>query len=209
MGKRNKYGFSSRDYANLYSTWKNMKDRCYNEKNKEYESYGNRAIKVCNEWKSVFSVFSDWAVANGWEPGLTIERINNDGDYCPENCKFVTRREQAYNKQNTIFIDINGETKSLPEWCNILGVRRGMAINRINRGEREPTRIFFNGNLRDYGRRIVQKSKDGKVIQTFRSSGEASRATGVYYSSITNCCNGDSKTAGGYVWEYQFVKEIL
>lgn len=209
MSKKNKYGLSSLDYEKLYFVWKHIKDRCYKTQDKEYNSYGGRGIKMCAEWLNDFHSFSDWAVANGWKPGITIERIYNDRDYSPENCRFATLREQMYNKQNTIFVDINGETKSLPEWCDILGTRRGMVANRINRGETDPTRLFFKGNLKDYGRRIVQKSKDGKEIQTFRSSGEAERATGVCYASITNCCNGVAKTAGGYVWEYKEVKEII
>lgn len=209
MSKKNKYGFSSSDYEKLYFVWKHIKDRCYKSRDKEYHAYGGREIKMCDEWLKDFHSFSDWAVAYGWKPGVTIERINNNGNYSPENCRFATPREQMYNKQNTIFLDINGKTKSLPEWCDILGIKRGMVVNRINRGETDPTRLFFKGNLKDYGRRIVQKSKDGKEIQTFRSSGEAERATGVYYSSIINCCNGDAKTAGGYVWEYKTVKEII
>ena len=209
MSRPNKYGLSSKDYAKLYNVWKGFCARCYKPLEKEYKAYGGRGIKVCDEWKNNFASFSDWAMAHGWKPGLTIERIDVHGDYAPTNCKFITRREQMYNLQKSIYIEIDGVRKSLPEWCDIFGFRRGMAINRINRGETDPVRLFFKGNLRDYGRRIVQTSLDGKEIQTFRSSGEASRATGINYSAITNCCKGDTKTAGGYVWKYKFVKERI
>ena len=209
MSRPNKYGLSSKDYAKLYDVWKHFCDRCYKPKAKEYEAYGGRGIKVCDEWKDNFASFSDWAMDNGWKPGLTIERIDVHGDYSPTNCKFITRREQMYNLQSSIYVEIDGVRKSLPEWCDIFGFRRGMAINRINRGETDPVRIFFKGDLRDCGRRIVQKSVDGTTIQVYPSARTASDASGVSLSSIHNCCRGLCKTSGGYVWEYKFIKENL
>lgn len=209
MSKKNKYGLSSRDYAKLYDVWRHFCERCYKPGTKEYEAYGGRGITVCDEWKDDFHTFADWAVANGWKPGLTIERIDVHRGYEPLNCSFIPRCEQVYNLQSSIMIEIDGEKKSLPEWCNIFGVRRGMVVNRINRGETEPTRLFFNGNLKDYGRRIVQYDLDGNEIQAYGSSGEASRATGVRYEYITNCCDGKWKTAGGYAWKYKSIKEKL
>lgn len=79
----------------LYQTWCNMKSRCYNPNNKRYENYGGRGIRVCKEWKDNFKTFYDWAMANGYRDDLTIDRIDNDGNYEPKNCRWVTLSENS------------------------------------------------------------------------------------------------------------------
>lgn len=181
--------------------------RCHKPQSKSYESYGARGISVCQEWRDSFETFSDWAIENGWKPGLTIERRDVNSGYSPYNCSFVTRREQNYNLQNSIYITIDGVSKSLPEWCDIFGIKYGMAANRIKRGETDPKKIFFNGNTRDYGRRIVQLTICGDVVQIYKNAREAADAIGISLSSIHNCCKGRCLTSGGYVWQYKFIKE--
>lgn len=91
-----KHGCSN---TRLYITWRNMRDRCHNKKNKRYSSYGGRGIRVCEEWNSSFSKFKEWALSNGYTDELTIDRIDVDGNYCPENCRFVTRAENNRNRR--------------------------------------------------------------------------------------------------------------
>lgn len=105
----------------LYRVWGNMKSRCYNPKVFSYYRYGSRGIKVCDEWKC-FESFRDWALANGYRDDLTIERKDLDGDYCPENCCWVTREEQANNKSTNRFIEFNGETLTVAQWAHRLGM---------------------------------------------------------------------------------------
>lgn len=82
----------------LYRIWCNMKSRCYNKKFPKYKTYGNRGIKICEEWVKNYKEFKKWAFANGYEKELSIDRINNDGDYCPENCRWATAHQQCVNQ---------------------------------------------------------------------------------------------------------------
>jgi hypothetical protein len=86
----------------LVNVWKAMKLRCYNKKQISYKNYGGRGIKVCKEWENNRSAFIKWALENGWHKGLQIDRENNDGNYEPKNCRFVTAKVNAQNRRNTI-----------------------------------------------------------------------------------------------------------
>ena len=93
--KKTKHGLSRH---RLYGVWRGMKLRCYNEKHEGYKNYGGRGIQVCDEWKSDFASFYEFCISKGWQKGLEIDRINNDGDYKPDNCRFVTPKENNQNK---------------------------------------------------------------------------------------------------------------
>lgn len=107
-----------------------MKSRCNNPKNKKYYRYGNRGVTVCEEWQQ-FEAFYKWAMESGYRNGLSIDRIDNDGNYCPENCRWATHREQANNTSKTIKIEFNGETKTLSEWADSIGINRECLWKRI------------------------------------------------------------------------------
>lgn len=98
--------------------YKHMKDRCYNKNDKLYKNYGGRGVKICDEWlgKNGFINWWEWAKLNGYSDNLTIERIDVNGNYCPKNCTWVTIKEQARNKTNTVYLTAFGETKNLFDW---------------------------------------------------------------------------------------------
>ena len=109
------------DHPALYGLWCSMKSRCENPNRPKYKDYGARGIKVCEEWHDA-GVFAAWAFANGYSPGLQIDRKDNNGDYCPENCRFVTPKENSRNRRNTKFLTVGGEIKCVSEWAEITGI---------------------------------------------------------------------------------------
>ena len=92
----------------LYRVWSNMKTRCYNKRNRNYARWGARGITVCDEWRADFQAFYDWAMANGYEDGLSIDRIDNDRGYSPDNCRWATPEQQANNTRSVRFIEFSG-----------------------------------------------------------------------------------------------------
>ena len=107
--------------------WANMKNRCYNPNYSEYKSYGGRGISVCEEWMD-YPQFKEWALFTGYDETLprgqqTLDRIDYNGNYCPDNCRFVNMFIQANNKQDNVRITYNGEEHTLSEWANILNIK--------------------------------------------------------------------------------------
>lgn len=97
MARKPRHGMSR---SRLYQCWADMKSRCNNPKNTFFYRYGGRGIAYCEEWEK-FESFMEWALSSGYSDNLTLERIDNDGDYCPQNCCWATQTEQAYNKKHT------------------------------------------------------------------------------------------------------------
>lgn len=110
-----------------------MKTRCNNPRCAKYARYGGRGINVCAEWLNDFQAFHDWAMANGYRDDLTIDRINNDGDYSPENCRWITLKEQASNKSTNHLITHDGQTCTIAEWARKTGIPREVLKDRICR----------------------------------------------------------------------------
>lgn len=118
--------------SKLYSVWGSMKDRCYRESDKGYVNYGGRGIRVCDQWRNSFDEFRKWAIESGYKDGLTIERNDVNGNYCPENCCWIPKAEQSKNRRNCHYITYHGETKTLSEWSRELHVDRQCVRNKEN-----------------------------------------------------------------------------
>lgn len=115
----------------LHRIWRNIKSRCYNSNKPDYQYYGARGITVCDEWHNDFMSFYNWAVNNGYDDTLTIDRIDVNGYYEPNNCRWVTMKQQSRNRRNIKQYTINGEQHCLSEWCKILGLNFSNVRTRI------------------------------------------------------------------------------
>lgn len=118
----------------LYKIWYDMKRRCYNKNRKSYRYYGAKGIKICNEWLNDFSNFYNWAMNNGYNDTLTIERIDYNGNYCPKNCKWISLGEQAQNTSHNHFITFKNKTMTITQWSKELGINRKTIRERLNKG---------------------------------------------------------------------------
>ena len=118
----------------LHKTWKNIKTRCYNPNCQKYKNYGGKGICMCNEWLDDFNSFYEWSINNGWKDGLTIDRIDSNGNYEPSNCRWATMREQAQNTSRNHFITHNVERKCIAEWCRELNIRTSTFCQRMKNG---------------------------------------------------------------------------
>ena len=135
----------------LYKVWQGIKNRCYNHKCSAYKNYGGRGICMCEEWKNNPFLFYFWAVNNGYKEGLTIDRIDNNGDYCPENCRWVTYKEQANNTRKNHIICYNGIEKTMSEWSEYLGITYSQIKYRIKKyGVAD--KVFYKGRYKTNGK---------------------------------------------------------
>ena len=118
----------------LYKVWHSMKMRCYEPSLNNYHNYGGRGIIVCEQWLEDFMNFYKWAINNGYKNGLSIDRINVDGNYGPSNCRWVTNKAQNNNKRNNRLITAFGETHTASEWQDKTGIRAGTISRRLMSG---------------------------------------------------------------------------
>lgn len=139
----------------LYRTYKHMKERCYNKNDKRYKWYGRRGITICKEWLNDFQAFYDWAISNGYNDTLTIDRIDVDGNYEPDNCRWVDMKTQANNRRSNVYLTYNGKTQTMVEWSKELNIpyrtlqdryKKGLTdIEILNKKRIDDASITYNG----------------------------------------------------------------
>jgi hypothetical protein len=137
IGKQNglKHGLAR---SPVQTVWATMKQRCYNEKAENYSNYGGRGIAVCDEWRNNFEKFHHWMMANGWSKGLQIDRVDNEKNYCPENCRLVTPKENSFNRRDTIRIEKDGVWYSLKNYCETFNISYTAVIQRVSKKKWSP-----------------------------------------------------------------------
>jgi len=120
--------------THLYQIYYGMRNRCCKSTNKRYAQYGGRGIKVCEEWMQGFILFMTWALASGYKEGLSIDRIDNNGNYEPSNCRWVNNQIQCNNRRTTHLLTLDGKTQSMLQWCEELGIKYSTLKRRLARG---------------------------------------------------------------------------
>lgn len=134
----------------LYKIWKGIKTRCYNKNFPKYSNYGGRGISVCEQWLENYSNFRDWSMLNGYNDTLTIDRIDNNGNYEPNNCRWVNNKTQSNNRRDNCFITYLGETLTISQWGDRLGIDPKTIRARYKVYNLPLEKVFYKGDLR-YG----------------------------------------------------------
>lgn len=125
----------------LFRIWQHIKNRCKDKNNKYYKG---RGIKICQQWLDDFKCFYDWAITNGYQDNLTIDRIDVNGNYEPSNCRWITLKEQARNKRNNVYVTYNNETHTLSEWSEITKINKFTLSTRYYRDNKRGKDLFEN-----------------------------------------------------------------
>lgn len=126
-----KHGFSG---TRLHNIWKGMRKRCNTTSSQDYCNYGGRGIRVCAEWDD-FVAFRSWAIENGYADNMTIERKDNNQNYCPDNCTWIPNEKQSLNTRSVIEVSYGGKTMPVGRWADELGIKRLTVYSRIKRGK--------------------------------------------------------------------------
>ena len=188
----------------LHRIWLAMRNRCNNPRTPRYSDYGGRGIVVCDEWDS-YSVFENWAMSHGYTDELTIDRIDNNESYSPENCRWSTVKEQNRNTRKNHLISFNGETHCISEWAEITGLSSVCIQNRIRYGW-SINDILTKPKGYNVG---INKTRPCKAViceelnEEFESVKQAAELLHINQESIRKVCNRKWKTAGGYRWHYK------
>ena len=153
-----KHGMSN---TKIYNIWSSMKRRCYTKTQTAYKHYGARGIKICDKWldkDNGFMNFYNWAIKNGYHEGLSIDRINVDGNYEPKNCRWVTQKVQSNNTRRNVYIVYNEEKHTLKEWSDLLNLNYKAVFNRYQKGF-SLQEVFYRGDLREKGGKNEKSNK--------------------------------------------------
>lgn len=181
-----KHGYTG---TRLYYAWIHMKARCYNQHTENYKDYGGRGITICDEWCNSFEVFKEWALSHGYTDELTIDRVDVNGNYEPNNCRWATQKEQTNNKRNNTLFTYDGETKTLKQWCDYYGKNYKLVHNRINYCKWNfEEALFCNANQNPLtGKEVVCEN------QTFVSVAECARHYNVNSRTLNSWLCGERK----------------
>lgn len=139
--------------ARINNIWRGMIARCYRDGSVSFHAYGARGIRVCREWKDSMTTFATWAFSNGYDDEKSIDRIDVNGDYSPENCRWATAQEQCENKRTNHFVTIRGETKTLAAWARQIGIRPAGLAYRIRNNWPDDELISLKDHHRKRGSR--------------------------------------------------------
>lgn len=170
----------------IRNIWSGMVQRCHNPNTRGYKWYGAKGITVCDEWRH-FRTFKAWALSEGFEPGLSIERIDNSKGYCPENCKWIPLSEQGKNKTDNHYITFNGETKTITDWGKHLNVDKSALSHRLRRGWNEHDAL---AGIRQVNKKAKYPELDKLIYSKFKTRKQMAEKIGMDYGLLSRILTG-------------------
>ena len=206
----------NQSHSRLYKVFNSLKQRCINPNDKGYKNYGGRGITVCDEWldkENGFINFYNWAMANGYDENAkfqecTIDRIDVNGNYCPENCRWVSNKEQALNRTNSRIFEYKGKKQTLKEWSKELNVSYKIFQTYTHKGQsiEEILNEIKQRECYKDTRKVVLISKNNhEIFGEFNNIFEACRKLGLKRSQMSSAykaANGKRNHSYGYIWRY-------
>lgn len=200
-------------HTRLYNIYKNMISRCIKSYANHYEDYGGRGISICDDWKKSYLSFKNWSMKNGYRNNLTLDRINNNGNYEPSNCRWVTRKVQSNNTRRNKMITYKGKTQSFGSWCDELNIKRTTLRKKLehtNYDLEKALKLPYKFNTRHRKIDMLDIST-GEHICTFEYLQKAyeyiakernCKSNKPSYTHIKEVCDGKRHYAYGYKWRY-------
>lgn len=198
--------YHKKTHIRIYNIYRGMKCRCYCKNDYHYKWYGAKGVKVCKEWLDDFLKFYNWALSSGYNDALTIDRIDVTGDYEPNNCRWITIKEQCNNRHNSRYITIGQETKTVAQWLEFYkerNISKAVVQRRLKKGV-SPEHLFDEPKKRMTHSKIAQYDLEGNLIEVFESGYDIKRKKGFCQNPIYSVCQGKPycHTAFGFVWKY-------
>lgn len=157
-----------RDDMKIYIAWKNMKARCNKPRVEKGEAHYEH-ITYCQEWER-FEPFFEWAMNNGYEEGLRLDRINNEGDYCPDNCRFITNKENSNNRSNNRLLTHNGETLTVSQWADKTGIHPATLHSRLKKWSIEKSLTAPKWTGVDEPMKRLKRDEKGRLMKNEHKS---------------------------------------
>lgn len=196
-GPNKRHGHSSH---RLHRIWSHMKARCHYLNDPKYYVYGARGIILCDSWRQDFAIFLEWALNNGYKDGLTIERIDVNGNYEPSNCTWISMPDQGKNKQNSTYITFNGEKDVIGNWATRTGIPRATLLARVKKGcsiERifDPVGSF-------YTKKVLILDKNSNPLMIVESVTMAAKVSKSHLSGVSAVLTGVYKQWHGLIFKY-------
>jgi DNA-binding transcriptional regulator YiaG len=202
---QNGLGYVNNEETPLHYIWRSMKSRCNRKGDASYRHYGGRGIKVCEEWQQSFLAFHDWAINNGYEQGLQLDRRDNDGNYEPRNCRFVTCKVNQSNRRNNVCCFLDGEKMTASEVARRLEISSSAILNWAygRFPNRYPARLTFEKPVPQLLRKDKKSAKYCWLDGQRMSLSEAARKLGFSQSTVWNWAQGkrSKKTPSNLVFE--------
>lgn len=192
----------------LYEIYTSIIRRCHNQNQKSFKYYGGRGIKICDEWFNNYQSFKKWALENGYVEGLTIDRIDVNGNYEPSNCRWITKKEQQNNTRRNCFITYNGETKTISQWGEFYEIPYHILWRRLKENWDLEEAFGLKKRKRKTGKEnklskpVNQYDLEGNFIRTWENILSVEKELKLNHSLISACCKKRRKHTGGYVWRY-------